>query len=137
MATAMPRWATMCTYRRPNSRTPSSLIKQKLAFATGSTSSEATVKALAEGCERYALEQKRSDRKEKAIKLGGPFLDPRLVVPYSSDQFKFLKGIEPFDPDKEIEWVSGVRQTNGEQIWVPRELVYYATKQTSRRRSEE
>lgn len=123
---AMPKWAATCTYRS----SPSSLIKQKFAFATGSTSSEATVKVLAEGFERYALEQNRSERKERANKLKEPFLDPRLVVPYSPYQLKFLKGIGLFDPDKEIEWVAGVRQVNGEKIWVPKELVYYATKQT-------
>lgn len=122
----MPKWAATCTYHS----SPSSLIKKKFAFATGSTSSEATIKVLAEGFERYALEQNRSDRKESANKLKEPFLDPRLVVPYSPYQLKFLKGIGLFDPDKEIEWVAGVRQVNGEKIWVPKELVYYATKQT-------
>jgi len=128
----MPKWTAMCTYRSPNNRRSSSLIKQKLAFATGSTSSEATVKVLAEGFERYSLEQNRGERKASATDLDESFLDPRLVVPYSPDQFKFLKGIEPFNPDREIEWVTGVRQLTGEQIWVPRELVYYATKQTVR-----
>lgn len=122
---AMPKWAATCTYHSPHF----SLIKQKFAFATGSTSSEATVKVLAEGFERYALEQNRSDRKESANKLKEPFLDPRLVVPYSPNQSKFLKGIEPFDTNKDIEWVAGVRQVNGEKIWVPKELVYYATRQ--------
>lgn len=122
----MPKWAATCTYRS----SPSTLIKWKLAFATGSTSSEATVKVLAEGFERYALEQNRSERKESANKLNDQFLDPRLVVPYSPCQLKFLKGIVPFDPNKEVEWVTGVRQVNGEKLWVPKELVYYATKQT-------
>ena len=123
---SMPKWAATCTYHSSHS----SLIKQKFAFATGSTSSEAIVKVLAEGFERYALEQNRSERKEKANKLKEPFLDPRIVVPYSPYQLKFLKGIRLFDPDKEIEWVAGVRQINGEKIWVPKELVYYATRQT-------
>ncbi len=122
---AMPKWVANGTYR-----TDSSLIRQKVAFATGSTSSEATVKVLAEGFERYALEQNRSDRKEKAIDFGEPFLDPRVVVPYSSEQIEFLGGVDTFDPDKKIDWVAGVRQNSGERIWVPRELVYYATKQT-------
>ena len=116
---SMPKWATTCTYHSSHS----SLIKQKFAFATGSTSSEAIVKVLAEGFERYALEQNRSERKEKANKLKEPFLDPRIVVPYSPYQLKFLKGIRLFDPDKEIEWVAGARQINGEKIWVPKELV--------------
>jgi len=127
---AMPKWAAVCTYRPSKNRVSLSLIKQKLAFATGCTSSEATVKVLAEGFERYALEQKKSDKKEKVIKLNEPYFDPRLVVPYSPDQLKFLKGIKPFNPNKKIEWVAGERQINGEKIWVPSELVYYATKQT-------
>ena len=104
----MPKWAATYTYHSSHS----SLIKQKFAFATGSTSSEAIVKVLAEGFERYALEQNRSERKEKANKLKEPFLDPRIVVPYSPYQLKFLKGIRLFDPDKEIEWVAGARQIN-------------------------
>ncbi len=122
---AMPRWVATSTYR-----TALSLIKQKQAFATGSTTSEATVKVLAEGFERYALEQNRSDRKDKAVNLDEPFLDPRLVIPYSSDQIKFLEGIRLFDPAREIDWVAGVRIASGERIWVPKELVYYATKKT-------
>lgn len=123
---SMPKWAATCTYRS----SLSSLIKQKFAFATGSTTSEATIKVLAEGFERYALEQNRSERKESANKLQEKFLDPRCVVPYSPYQFNFLKTIEPFDINKEIEWIAGAHQVNGEKIWVPKELVYYATKQT-------
>lgn len=123
---AMPKWAATCTYRSSHS----TLIKQKVAFATGSTSNEAIIKVLAEGFERYALEQNRSERKESANKLKEQFLDPHLVVPYSLDQFKFLKGITPFNPNNDVDWVVGTRQVNGEKIWVPKELVYYATKQT-------
>lgn len=122
----MPKWAATCTYRSSHS----TLVKQKVAFATGSTSGEATIKVLAEGFERYALEQNRSERKESANKLKEQFLDPRFIVPYSPCQLNFLKGITPFDLNKEIEWIAGVRQVNGEKIWVPKELVYYATKKT-------
>jgi len=125
---AMPKWAATCQYRLISENLKNSPIKQKFAFATGITSSEATVKVLAEGFERYALEQSRSDRKAKASNLGEQFLDPRLVVPYSSNQFKILQNIEPFDPDREIDWVIGTRQNTGKEIWVPRELVYYGKK---------
>ncbi len=95
------------------------------SFATGSTTSEAAVKGLAEGFERYALQQYRRDRFESADKLGEPFLDPRIVVPFTAAQTKELKGIVPFDPQKKIEWLVGTRKYDGSLLWVPSSLVFY------------
>src|SRR3989344_3635579 len=125
----MPMWSTMATYRPVPGRLTASMKRKSVAFATGSTSSEALLKVLSEGFERYALEQNRSDRKESALNLGEPFLDPRVLVPYSDAQFKNLKGVTPFDPRRKLDWVIGSRRATGERVWVPLELAYYATKQ--------
>ena len=122
---SMPLWAATATY--------SSGREGNSAFSTGFTSSEAVVKALAEGFERYALEQNNSEVNESAEKLGDPFLDPRNFVPLSPTQLKKLKEIQPFDPKMKIGWVSGMRVVGGEKVWVPTDLVYYAAAKASLR----
>ncbi len=124
---AMPMWSAVATYRPVPGCLTASMKRKSVGFATGSTSSEALLKVLAEGFERYALEQNRSDRKESAINLTEPFLDPRILVPYSAAQFKNLRGISRFDYRREIDWVIGSRRATGERVWVPMELAYYAT----------
>lgn len=120
----MPRWIAMAAYLPPYNQTKIAMKKRCSAFATGVTSSEAVIKCLAEGFERYAWEQYQNELAECAVNLGEPFLNPSNVVPYAPIQNKILKDIEPFSPHKEIEWVSGVRLVNGEKIWVPAELVF-------------
>lgn len=124
----MSQWVGTCSHISKSSK------KRKYAFATGSTTSEATVKALAEGFERYALGEIRSDRNEAAVNLNEAFLDPRIVVPYSSTQYEILDDIEPFDLNKKIDWVEGVRQVGGKRVWVPEELVYYSSKEMRSKR---
>lgn len=128
----MPIWSATASYRPIPGRLTTSMKRKSVGFATGSTSGEALLKVLAEGFERYALEQNHSDRRESATNLNEPFLDPRFLVPYSGVQFKYLKGITRFDPRREIDWVIGSRRATGERIWVPMELAYYATEQMKR-----
>ena len=122
----MSQWAAIASYRRSHEPMTASMKERCRAFATGSTSSEAVLKALAEGFERYALEQRRSELIECAVNLGEPFLDPRVVAPFAPIQSKILKGIEKFDPQNEAQWVAGVREVSGTRIWVPADLVFYA-----------
>jgi thiazole/oxazole-forming peptide maturase SagD family component len=128
----MPMWSATASYRPIPGRLTASMKRKSVGFATGSTSSEALLKVLAEGFERYALEQNRSDRRESANGLNEPFLDPRVLVPYSGAQFKNLRGITRFDPRRKINWVIGSRRATGERIWVPMEIAYYATEQMKR-----
>ena len=125
-------WSATVSYRPIPGRLTSSMKRKSVGFATGSTSSEALLKVIAEGFERYALEQNRSERKESANNLGEPFIDPRVFTPYSKAQLKNLRGIIQFDPRREIDWVIGLRRVTGERVWVPMELVYYATEQMKR-----
>lgn len=129
---SMPMWSAMASYRPIPGRLTASMKRKSVGFATGSTSSEALLKVLAEGFERYALEQNGSDRKESADDLNEPFLDPRVMVPYSGAQFKNLRGITRFDSRRKIDWVIGSRLASGERVWVPMELAYYATEQMKR-----
>lgn len=131
---AMPQWGAIALYRPPYGHATASMKKRCRAFATGSTSNEAVVKALAEGFERYALEQCRSDRTERAVNLDESFLDPRIIVPYAPAQSKILKDIKRFDPRKKIEWITGVREVSGVRVWVPAELVFYANRHFQYRR---
>ncbi|MES2216493.1 MAG: YcaO-like family protein [Patescibacteria group bacterium] len=123
----MPLWAARALYRPVKGRLTALMRKKSVAFATGSTSSEALLKVLAEGYERYALEQYRSDRTEAACDLGEPFIDPRILVPYEPAQYKILTDLTRFNPRKKVDWVRGSRWVSGETVWVPMELVYYAT----------
>ncbi|OHA24657.1 MAG: hypothetical protein A3B11_00550 [Candidatus Taylorbacteria bacterium RIFCSPLOWO2_01_FULL_44_26] len=129
MGYTMPMWAAVATYRPIHGYATKIMLRNKVAFATGSNSNETLIKVLAEGFERCALEQNRSDQKESALNLGEPFLDPRVLVPYSNAQFKNLRGVTQFDPRRKIDWVIGSRRATGERVWVPMELVYYATEQ--------
>ncbi len=125
---SMPRWSAIAVYRPPAGRPVSIVRKRNRAFATGLTSNEVVIKVLAEGFERYALEQNRVDLVESAIKLHEPFLDPRIVVPYAQIQRKMLGSIGQFDPHKKIEWIAGVREVDDGRVWVPVELVFFASK---------
>ena len=127
---SMPRWIAMASYLPPYNRANVVMKKRCSAFATGSTSSEAVIKCLAEGFERYAWEQYRSDMEECAINLGESFLDPNTIVPYAPVQCKILKNIEQFNPQKKIGWIAGVREVSGERVWVPAELVFSPPKTT-------
>lgn len=129
---AMPMWSATASYRPIPGRLTAFMKRKSVGFATGSTSSEALLKVLAEGFERYALEQNRSDLRESANELNEPFLDPRVSVPYSGAQFKDLRGITKFDPRRKIDWVIGSRRATGERIWVPMELAYYANEKMKR-----
>ncbi len=129
---AMPMWSATASYRPIPGRLTASMKRKSVGFATGSTSSEALLKVLAEGFERYALEQNQSDRIESANDLNEPFLDPRVVTPYSEAQLKNLRGMTKFDPRRKIDWVIGTRRATGEHVWVPMELAYYATEQMKR-----
>lgn len=122
---AMPNWAAVASYRATGEEVSK---KAYLAFATGSTSDEAVVKVLAEGFERYALRQSRSDMVECADRLEGSFLDPRDAVPFSPFQYDLLKDIKPFDPREKIDWVTGVREQAGERVWVPSDLIFLRDK---------
>ena len=125
---SMPQWTAVASYRPPCGHVTESMKEKCRAFATGYISSEAILKALAEGFERYALEERRSDQVECAVNLSEPFIDPRLIVPYASVQQKILKGIEKFDPEKKIGWVAGVREVGGSPVWVPTDLVFYSNR---------
>lgn len=129
---AMPMWSATASYRPILGRLTASMKRKSVGFATGSTSSEALLKVLAEGYERYALEQNRSDLRESAVNLNEPYLDPRVMVPYSESQFKNLRVITRFDSRRKIDWVIGSRRATGERVWVPMELAYYATEQMKR-----
>ncbi|MEK7576074.1 MAG: YcaO-like family protein [Patescibacteria group bacterium] len=122
----MSQWGAVALYSPPYKYAATPTKKRCRAFATGSTSSEAVVKVLAEGFERYSLEQQRNDRIECALKLNEAFLDPRTVVPYMPAQGKILKDIKRFDPREKIGWVIGAREVTGARVWVPTELVFYA-----------
>ncbi len=120
----MPRWIAMCSYRPPYASASASMRKRCSSFATGLTTSEAAIKCLAEGYERFAWDHYRSDIIESANDLREPYLDPNTVVPYETAQYRFLKDIVPFDPLKKIGWVSGVKLNTGDSVWVPAELVF-------------
>ncbi|MDO8430664.1 MAG: YcaO-like family protein [Candidatus Taylorbacteria bacterium] len=130
---AMPLWSATASYRPVPGHLTASIRRKSVAFATGSTSSEALIKVLAEGFERYALEQNRSDLRESALNLKEPFLDPRILIPYTEAQLKNLRNVTKFNPRKEIEWVLGSSMVNGERVWVPTELVFYATEEMKRK----
>jgi thiazole/oxazole-forming peptide maturase SagD family component len=123
----MPDWAAVATYRPPG-KLSAAVKNRSRATGTGSTSHEAVLKALAEGLERYALERRRSDVVSRATDLQDAYIDPRVIVPFEEKQLPFLKAVEPFSPDKPIDWVKGERLENGERVWVPADLVFYETR---------
>src|SRR3989344_6276470 len=88
---SMPRWIAMAAYLPPYNKTSPAMMRRCSAYATGSTSNEAVIKCLAEGFERYAWEQYKSDVEDRAINLDGTFLDPNTIVPYAPIQRKILK----------------------------------------------
>lgn len=121
----MPKWAAMSRYSSPATFGGWRGSSRKVGFATGRTLNEATLKALAEGYERYALEQYRYDIRAKARDLGEPYLDPRKMGIGIPDGTSVSDAVEPFDPNEEVNWISATRWNTGEKVWVPSDLVFY------------
>lgn len=95
-----------------------------LAFASGKTTAEASVKVVAEAFERYASGCLRIDKVSSAEKLKKPFIDPRIVTPLDTKQYTILN-LEPFDSQKEWQWVLGHRFANQEETYVTVDNVFY------------
>lgn len=124
----LKRFGAQVSYRPPFESKTKAAKERCVSFGTGHTSSEAVVKALAEGFERHALEQFRSDRFDRPDKLSEPWMDPRIITPYGSKQIEALSGITRFDPRKKIHFVQGTRLVDGSLVWVPSDLVFYPKK---------
>jgi thiazole/oxazole-forming peptide maturase SagD family component len=107
--------------------------------AGGATSSRSsTLKALAEGWERYVSGVARVSVRASAVELaaaGCGWLDPRVIAPLTPEQYAALP-LQPFDERMTIEWVAGYHAVSGRPVWVPIDLVYYplSKEQLGRRR---
>ncbi|GAC1573636.1 MAG: hypothetical protein NVS3B9_4460 [Candidatus Doudnabacteria bacterium] len=102
------RWSAQASYH-----TPVFGDNPQLAFGSTETMAESGIKALAEGCERYASGIFRVDTRGSASNLYEPWFDPTEL------------DIPKFDREAEIEWVKGRRYLTGEQVLVPVDLVFY------------
>jgi len=125
----MSQWAAVATFNNPNRGAAKRSLKDNRSFGTGYTKSEAALKAIVEGLERYSLHLYRSELSCKATDLDDPFVDPRTNVPYDHCQTPWLRDIELFSPDSVTNWVSGSYLKSDTKVWVPSDLVYYATSQ--------
>lgn len=92
----------------------------------GVTFSDSRRSAVVEGIERLVGAQQFTSRHPiaSARELSGRVLTPLDFDPYPESAYGSI--VERFDPDRPHEWVSGSSLRDGEQVWIPRELVYYA-----------
>lgn len=117
----MPRVIASAKYRFPGKKSDHG---RNLAFASGRTRAEASVKVIAEAFERYASGCVRIDKISSAEKLEKTFIDPRLITPLSFEQYERL-GLELFNPKREWQWVIGQRLANKEDVYVAVDNVFY------------
>lgn len=92
----------------------------------GATFSDSRRSAVVEGIERLVGAQQFTNRHpvSSARDLSG-----RILTPLDFDRYPETADgslVEPFDPDRAHEWVSGFSLRDGDRVWIPRELVYYA-----------
>lgn len=100
--------------------------KDRLCGGTSTSFNMATVKAIAEGYERYQSSIIKIDATEAASSFGDrPWLDPRVYAPYAEAQVDRLTTLAPFTEDAQWEWVEGHNLHNGDSVMVPIDLVYY------------
>lgn len=97
---------------------------RNLAFASGRTTAEASVRVIAEAFERYASGCLSIDTISSAEKLEKPFIDPRVVTPLDIKQYDILN-LKPFDPQKKWQWILGHRLVDQEETYVAIDNVFY------------
>jgi thiazole/oxazole-forming peptide maturase SagD family component len=117
----MPRVIASAKYRLPRRKLGQ---ERNLAFASGKTTAEVSVKVIAEAFERYASGCVRVDRFSSAEKLDKTFIDPRIIAPLDSKQCERL-GFESFDLKKEWQWIIGRRLANQEDVYLAIDNVFY------------
>lgn len=93
---------------------------------------DAKLKAIAEGYERQRSMSVFHDIISRASALPGRWLDPRIVVPLTDEQYEQLPRLEKFDEESEIEWVKGKDWQNRE-VFVPIDLVFYPIENLDRK----
>lgn len=99
--------------------------KDRLCGGTSTSYSIATVKAVAEGYERYRSGVLRVDHVASAQSITDKWLDPRIYAPYSTAQTNQLEGQTQFSVDREWEWVEGYDLATREKVLAPLDLVFY------------
>lgn len=123
----MPRLVGVALYRAPTPFVPKRAERRLAAFATGVATDETIVKTISEGYERYRSGCLRTDMTARAVELGAPWLDPRVISPYTGQQLRFLSSrrFQPFDPRIPWQWVEGQRYPSGETTYVTVDNVFY------------
>jgi SagB-type dehydrogenase family enzyme len=108
-------------------------FKGHTGAGSASNSDEALVAAMAETFERFATARfNRVDTVASAYQLDS-WLNPVVVAPLTAQQYVHNPSLEPFNPEKPIEWVRGKSWATGDNIWVPFDLVGYNVAQFGRK----
>ncbi len=102
----------------------------QFAGATSASYAKAFFKATIEGYERWVSSKVRIDYHGKADDLEN-WADPRLLAPLTTEQAKKCR-VKTFFESLEIDWTIG-KKYNGEEIFVPSDLVYYGQKPSKNR----
>lgn len=92
----------------------------------GVTFSGSRRSAVVEGIERLVGAHQFTSRHPTASarQLPGRVLTPLEFDRYPESAYGSL--VQRFNPDRPHEWVSGYSLRDGDEVWIPRELVYYA-----------
>jgi ribosomal protein S12 methylthiotransferase accessory factor len=120
---SMSQWTAMAIHRHPARMEEPN--PKEAGYATGTLVTDAVIKALAEGYERYVLLNPKADVFTTARDVG-LFADPSSFARYSPGHPAYKRyGLKPFGLDQERAWVYGYT-VEGRRIAVPADLVYYA-----------
>lgn len=117
------------SYFQVLAKTPSGQITSGIS----TSSSDATLKAIAEAYERHRSSIVRVDNTLPASKLDGEWLDPRIATPLTDEQYCMMPHLQKFHENLKIEWVRG-KSWSGRDFFVPIDLVFYPLHELGRKK---
>jgi thiazole/oxazole-forming peptide maturase SagD family component len=99
--------------------------RERFSGGTATSADMAQVKAISEAYERYVSGLVHCDVEAKACQLAEPWIDPRVIAPFSKQQLIQQPQLQAFGPNKRWQWVYGNKLLSGSRVLVPVDLVYY------------
>ncbi|MFC0211398.1 TOMM precursor leader peptide-binding protein [Paenibacillus chartarius] len=112
-------------------RLPSYMLGDEIVGGRSHSYEASTITAVLEGLERYCGQIARGKRtvvydSYTNLQAASPVLDPRSAGLYADEQYRLPDfPYEPFDEDRELEWVWGYSLLQDQPILVPEQMIYY------------
>ncbi len=120
----MPRYAAYAEYSSADPRESVAFHKYNRANGCGLTLHETVVKALGEAIERRSTGLVRIDASCRPTELNARAIDLCQIAPLQEEYIK-RAGLKKCGSDEMRDWVRGNFLTNGEEVFVPVDQIFY------------